>query len=60
MNKGAESAGTRIINGQVFRVTKLPTGFGGRSISKAAFGGKLGAKTKGQHKDSTVERKVVR
>ena len=57
MNKGAESAGTRIINGQVFRVTKLPTGYGGRSISKAAFGSKLGTKgVKGQHKDSVVEK----
>jgi len=61
MGHRIESEGTRIIDGRVFKVTRLATGFGGRSISKDAFGGRKGARKGGSigMRDSSVEKHVV-
>ena len=51
----------RVIDGKKVRVEVLPTGYGGRAISKAAFGGRKGTRKGGKigTQESSVERRVV-
>jgi len=55
-----ESEGTRTVDGKVYKVQRIPTGYGGRAISKSAFGGRKGARKGGSigMRESVVERGV--
>lgn len=58
MGHRVEAEFTRIIDGKTYKVKRLVTGFGGRSISKAAFGGKAAKRI--HTGDSRTERDALK
>ena len=58
MGHRVEAEFTRMIDGKPYKVQRIPTGYGGRAISKSAFGGRKGARKGGSigNKESVVER----